>query len=245
MPSFREFVQNSDKVQFSSVQFSHSVLSDSLRPHESQHTRSPCPSPSPGGHSDSRPSSPWCHSAISSSVVPFSSYPQSLPVLESFPMNQLFSWVGQSTGASASASFLPKKSQGWSPSEWTGWNSTVQGTLKSLLQYHRSKASVLQCSASFIVQLSQAFMTTGKTIALIRWAFVGKVMSLLFNMLPRLVIAFLSRNKCLNFMAAVIICNDFGAQENKVCHGFHCLPVYLPWGDGTGCHDLRFLNVEL
>ena len=103
------------------VQFSRSVVSDSLRPHESQHARPPCPSPTPWVHSDSRPSSPWCHPAISSSVVHFSSYPQSLPALESFPMSQLFAWGGQSTGGSALASFLPKKSQGWSPSEWTGW----------------------------------------------------------------------------------------------------------------------------
>ena len=104
-----------------SVQFSCSVVSDSLRPHESQHARPPCPSPSPGVHSDSCPSSQWCHPAISSSVVPFSSCPQSLPASESFPMSQLFSWGGQSTGVSASASFPPKKSQGCSPSEWTGW----------------------------------------------------------------------------------------------------------------------------
>ena len=96
---------------FSSVQFSHSVMSDSLRPHESQHARPPCPSPSPGVHSDSRPSSQWYHPAISSSVVPFSSCPQSLSASKSFPMNQLFSWGGQSTGVSALASFLPKKSQ--------------------------------------------------------------------------------------------------------------------------------------
>ena len=108
------------KMQFSSVQFSRSVVSDSLRPHESQHTRPPCSSPSPGVHSDSCPSSLWCHPAISSSVVPFSSCPQSLPASESFPMSQLFTRGGQSTGVSASASFLPKKSQGWS-SEWTGW----------------------------------------------------------------------------------------------------------------------------
>ena len=104
-----------------SVQFSCSVVSDSLRPNESQHTRPPCPSPSPRVHSDSRPSSPWCYPAISSSVVPFSSCPQSLSASESFPVSQLFAWGGQSTGVSASASFLPKKSQGWSPSEWTGW----------------------------------------------------------------------------------------------------------------------------
>ena len=103
-----------------SVQFSCSVMSDSLWPHESQHARPPCPSPTPGVHPDPRPSSQWCHPAISSSVVPFSSRPQSLPASHSFPMSQLFAWGGQSTGVSASASFPPKKSQGWSPSEWTG-----------------------------------------------------------------------------------------------------------------------------
>ena len=108
-------------VMFSSVQFSRSVVSKSLRPHESQHARPPCPSPTPGVHSDSHPSSQWCHPAISSSVIPFSSCPQSLPASESFPMSQLFAWGGQSTGVSALASVRPKKSQGWSPSEWTGW----------------------------------------------------------------------------------------------------------------------------
>ena len=106
---------------FSSVQFSRSVVSDSLWPHESQQARPPCPSPNPGIHSDSRPSSQWCHPAISSLVVPFSSCPQSLPASESFLMSQVFTWGGQSTGVSALASFPPKKSQGWSLSEWTGW----------------------------------------------------------------------------------------------------------------------------
>ena len=96
-------------------------MSDSLRPHELQHARPPCPSPTPGVHSDSCPSSWWYHPAISSSVVCFSSCPQSLPASESFPISQLFAWGGQSTGVSALPSFLPKKSQGWSPSEWTGW----------------------------------------------------------------------------------------------------------------------------
>ena len=103
-----------------SDQISRSLVSDSLRPHESQHTRPPSPSPTPGVPSDSRPLSQWCHPAISSSVVPFSSCPQSLPASESFPMSQLFSWGGQSTGVSTLASFLRKKSQGLSPSEWTG-----------------------------------------------------------------------------------------------------------------------------
>ena len=107
--------------QFSSVQFSRSVMSNSLQPHESQHARLPCPSPTPGVHWDSRPSSQWCHPAISSSVVPFSSCPQSLPASESSPMSQLFSWGGQSIGVSVLASVLPKNTQDWSPSEWTGW----------------------------------------------------------------------------------------------------------------------------
>ena len=102
-----------------SDQISRSVVSNSLGPHESQHARPPCPSPTPRVHPNSRPSSQWCHPAISSSVVPFSSCPQSLPASESFPMSQLFAWCGQSTGVSALASFLPKKSQGWSPSELT------------------------------------------------------------------------------------------------------------------------------
>ena len=111
----------STSLIISSVQFSRSVASNSLWPHELQHTRPPCPSTSPGVHSNSHPSTRWCHPAISSSVVPFSSCPQSLPASESFPMSQLFAWGSQSTGVSTLASFLPKKTQGWSPSEWTVW----------------------------------------------------------------------------------------------------------------------------
>ena len=110
-------------LSFSSVQFSHQVMSDSLRPHEFQHARPPCPSLIPGVYfySNSCPSSRWCHPAISSSVVSFSSCPQSHAASGSFPMSQLFAWGGQSVGVSALATFLPKKSQGWSRSEWTGW----------------------------------------------------------------------------------------------------------------------------
>ena len=104
-----------------SVQFSLSVMSNSLQPHELQHTRPPCLSPTPRLHSNSHPSSRWCHPAISSSVVPFSSCPQSLPASESCPMSQLFTWGGQSIGVSASVSFLPKNTQDWSPLEWIGW----------------------------------------------------------------------------------------------------------------------------
>ena len=109
----------------------------------------------------------------------------------------------------------------------------IQRTVKSLLQHHISKASILRWSAFFIVQLSYPYMTTGKTIVLTRWTFVGKVMSLLFNMLSRLVIAFFPRSKLnsFNFMAVVTVCSDFGAHKNKVCHCFHCFPIYLPWSD--------------
>ena len=117
MLSFLDFVI----TFFSSVQFSRSDVSESLQPQESQHARPPCPSPTPGVHSNSCPLSRWCHPAISSSVIPFSSCPQSLPASESFPMNQPFTWGDQSTGVSALASFLPKNTQGWSPSVWTGW----------------------------------------------------------------------------------------------------------------------------
>ena len=109
------------QLKDTSVLFSHSVVSDSSRPHESEYARPPCPSPTPGVHWNSRPSSWWCHPAISSSVVTFSSCPQSLPASGSFPMSQLFAWHGLSTGVSASVSFLPKNIQDWSPLEWTGW----------------------------------------------------------------------------------------------------------------------------
>ena len=170
-------------------------MSDSLRPHESQHTRPPCPSPTSGVHSDSCPSSRWCHPAIPSSVIPFSSCPQSLPASESLPMSQLFTWGGQSIGVSA-FSISPSNEHPGLISFRMDWLDllAVQGTLKSLLQHHSSKASILRHSAFFTVQLSHPYMTTGKTIALTRQTFVGKVMSLLLNMLSRLVITFLPRS---------------------------------------------------
>ena len=121
----------------------------------------------------------------------------------------------------------------------------VQGTLKSFLQYHSWKASILWSSAFFTVQLSHPYMTTGKIIALTRWIFVDKVMSLLLSMLSRLVIVFLPRSKhllisWLQSPSAVIL-----EPPKIVCHCSHCFPIYLPWSDGTGCHDLRFVNVEL
>ena len=154
--------------------FSYSVVSGSLRPHGLQHARPPCPSPSPGACSNSCWLSQWCHPTISSSVVPFSSCLKPFPASGSFLISQLFASGGQSSGASASASVLPMNSQGWFPLGLTGLIS-FQGPLKSLLQYHISKASVLPCSAFFMVQLSHLFMTPGKTIALTIRTFVSSV----------------------------------------------------------------------
>ena len=121
IPAILEQGIRDDILQFSSVQFSRSVVSDSLQPHESQHARPPCPSPTPGVNSDSCLSSWWCHPAIWSSVVSFSSCLQSLPASRSFPMSQLFAWGGQSIGVSASASVLTMNTQVLPPSGWTGW----------------------------------------------------------------------------------------------------------------------------
>ena len=170
------------------VQFSHSVVSDSLWPHESQHARPPCPSPTPGVYLNSCPLSWWCHPTISSSVFPFSSCLQSFPASGSFQMSQLFTSDGQSIGVSPSTSVLSMNTQDWFSLGWTGCISLQSKGLKNLLQHHNSKASILLRSAFFTVQLSHPYMTTGKTIALTRRTFVDKVMSLLFNMLSRLVI---------------------------------------------------------
>ena len=140
------------------------------------------------------------------------------------------SWLFASGGQSFSFSSSPSN-------EYSGLISfrmdcfdrlAVQGTLRHLLQHHKSKTSVLQCSAFFMVQLSHPYMTTGKTTALTIWTFVGKVISLVFNMLSRFFIDFLPRSKCLNFTVAVTIRSDFGAQENKIYHCFHVFPVNLP-----------------
>ena len=140
-------------------------MSDSFRPFELQHARPPCPSPIPGVYPNSCPLSWWCHLTISFSVVPFSSYLQSFPTSGSFQMSQLFTGGGQSIGVSASTSVLPMNIQGWFPWGWTWWVSASQGTLKSLLQHHSSKASILWHSAFFMVQLSRPHVTPGKTIA--------------------------------------------------------------------------------
>ena len=147
-------------------------MSDSLWLHGLQHTRHPCPSPTPTVYSNSCPLSQWCHPTISSSVIPFSSRLQSFPASGSFQMSQLFTSGGWSIEVSASASVLPMNIQAWLTLGWTGWISLeVQGTLQSFLQHHSSKASILQLSDFFIVQLSHLYMTTGETITLTRWTF--------------------------------------------------------------------------
>ena len=227
---------------WSSVQFSRSVVSDSLRPHESQHTRPPCLSPTPRVHPNPCPSSRWCHPTISSSVVPFSPCPLS------FQHQGLLKWFSSSHQVAKYWRF----SFNISPSnEYSGLISfrmdwldllAIQGTLKNLLQHHSSKASILRRSSFFIVQLSHPYMTTGKTVALTRWAFVDKVMSLLFNMLSRLVITFLPKSKhllisWLQSPSAVIL----DPRKIKSATVPTVSPAILPWGDGTGCHDLSFL----
>ena len=165
-------------------------MSDPLWTHGLQHVRLPCPSPTPGICSNSCPLSRWCHPTISSSVIPLS-HLQFFPASRSFPMSQFFTSGGQSTGASALASVLPMNIPDWFPLGLTGWISLQSKGLYSLLQQHSSKESILQCSAFFRVQLSHPYINTGKTIALTRWTFVDKVMSLLFNMLSMFVISFL------------------------------------------------------
>ena len=201
--------------------------------HGLRHTRLLCPPQSPGVCSNSCPWKWWLYLTISSSVTPFSFCLQSYPALGSFPMSHLFTSGGQSIGASDSASVLPMNIQYWFSLGLTGFDLlAVQETLKSLLQHHSSKASILRRSASFIVQLLHPYMTTGKTIALTRGTFVGKVTSLLFNMLSRLVIIFLPRSKhllisWLQSRSEVIL----EPPQNKVSHCFHCFPIYLPWSE--------------
>ena len=171
-------------------------MSDSLWPGGLQHARLPCLSPTPRAYSDSCPLSQWCHPTISSSVVPFSSCLQSFPASRSFQMSQFFPSGGQSVGLSASVSVLSMNIQDWFPLGLTRWISLLSKGLSRVFS-NSSKASILQRSVFFTVQLSHPYMTTGKTIALTRWTFLGKVMSLLFNILSRLVITFIPRCKCL------------------------------------------------
>ena len=219
-------------------------MSDCLKPHGLQHARLLCPSPIPWTSSISCPWSQWCHSAIPSSVSPFSSHHQS------FPASGSFQWVSSSHQVAKVLEFYLQHqsfqeifSTDLFRIDWL-YLFALQGTLKSLLQHHSSKTSILSCLAFFIVQLSHPYMTTGKTIALTRWTFFGKVMSLLFNMLSRLVIAFLPRSKRLLISWLWSPSTVILEPPKIVSHCFHCFPIYLPRSDGTGCHDLSFLNVE-
>jgi len=175
-----------------SVQSSHPVMSDSLWPHGLQHARLPCLSPTPRACSNSCPLSRWCHPTISSSVIPFSSCLRSFPAISVFS-NELVLWIRWPKYWSFSFGISPSNEYSGLISFRMDWLDllAVQGALKSLLQHHSSKASILRCSAFFIVQLSHPYLTTGKLVVLIRRTFVSKVMSLLFNMLSRLVIVFL------------------------------------------------------
>ena len=196
---------------------------DSLWPHGLLHPRPPHPSPIPEVYSNSCPLSRWCHPTISSSVIPFSSHLQSFSESGAFQMSQFFASGG------VSASVLPMNIQDWFPLGWTGWISLLSKGLSSLLKHHSSKLSVLQLSAFFLAQLSHPYMTTGKTIALTKQTIVGKRISLLFNMLSSLVIAFLPRSK--HLLISWLQSPSAGILEPKkikVCHCFLSFLVYLP-----------------
>ena len=171
-------------------------MSDSLRPHESQHSRPPCPSPTPRVYSNLRPLSQWCHPTHLILCHPLLLLPSIFPSIRGFS-NESVLYIRWPKDWSSSFSISPSNEYSGLISFRIEWLDllAIQGTFKSLLQHHSSKASILWRSAFFIVQFSHPYMTTGKTIALTRWTFVGKVMSLLFSMLSRLVIAFLPRSK--------------------------------------------------
>ena len=218
-------------------------MSNFLGPNGLQHARPSCPSPTPRVHLNSCPLSRWCHSAISSSVIPFSCL-QSFPASSSFQMSQFFASGRQSIGVSVSALVLPMNIQDWFPLGWTGCISfQSKGLARVFSNTTVQKHRCFSAQISLIVQLSHPYMTTGKNIALTRWIFFGKVMPL-FSTCWYVAHNFSSKEQAsFNFMAAVTICSDFGVQKNKVCLYFHCFPIYLPWSDGTGCHEC-FLNVE-
>ena len=197
----------------------------------------------PGVYSNSCPSSHHCHPTISFSAVPFSFCLQSFPASGSLPVSLFFASGGQIIGVSASASVLPMNTQDWYILGWTGWTSLQSKGLSRAFNTS-SKASLFRHSAFFKVQLSHPCITIGKTIVLTTQTFVGKKMSLVFNMPSRFVIAFPPRTKHLLILwlqspSAVIL------EPSKIaCHCFHCFPIYLPWNDRTRCHDLSFSNVE-
>ena len=187
------FINSEGTILFSSVTQSSPTLCE---PMDCSKARLPCPSPTPRAYSNSCASSWWCNPTISSSVIPFFSSLQSFPALGSFPMSQFFASSGQSIGVSASTSVLTMNIQDWSPLGWTGWISLQSKGLPRVFSNTTvQKHQFFSTQLSLIMQLLPSYVTTGKTIALTRWTFVGKVMSLLLNILSRFVIPFLSRSK--------------------------------------------------
>ena len=213
-----------------------------LLPHGLQHARLLCLSLSPGVCSN--PCSLWCHPTISSSVIPFSSCPESYPASGYFPMNQLFASGGQSIAASTSTSVLPMNIQDWFPLELTGWISLLSKGLSRVFSNTTVRKHQFFNAQAFLWSSSHSVHDYWENQSFYYMHLCQQVTSLLFNTLSRFFIAFLPRSKHLNFMAVVTICSDFGTQKNKVSHCFHCVPICLPWSDGTTCHDLHFLNVE-
>ena len=217
---------------------------DSLQPHGLQHARPPCPSPTPWVYSNSFPLTRWCHLTISSSVIPFS-YLQSSPASESFQMSQFFASSSQRIGVSVSASVLPMNIQDWFLLGWTSWISLQSKGLSRVFSNTTVQKQLFGPQVSLYSQLSHLYMTTGKTIALTRWTFVGKIMFLLFNMLSRLVITFLLRSKRLLILwllspSTVILeppkikSVTVSTVSPSICHEVM----------GTRCCDFCFLNVE-
>ena len=218
-------------------------MSDSLQLHGLQHRRPPCSSPTPRVYPNSCPLSWWCHPTISSSVIPFSSDLQSFPTSGSFHESALH--IRWPRYWSYNFSISPSNEYSdWFPLGYTRWISLQSKGLSRIFSNTTVQKHYLVLSFLYSPILT-AIHTTGKTIALTRWTFVDKVMSLLFNMLSRLVITFLPRNKhllisWLQSPSAVIL----EPPKIKSVTVSHSLPIYLPWSDGTGCHDLSFLNVE-
>ena len=217
------------------VQFNHSVVSNSLWPHGLQHARLTCPLPTPRACSNPCPLSQRCHPTISSSVVLFSSWLQSSPASGSFPMSQFLTSDGQSVGASVSATVLPMNIQDWFSLGLSGLISLLSKGLSRVFSNTK-----VQKHQFFGTQLSLNPTLTSKHDY---WKLANYCLCFLKYCLGWS--CFSSKEQAsFNFMAAVTICSDFGAQENKVSHWFHCFPIYLSWSDGTKCHYLSFLNVE-
>ena len=201
--------------------------------HGLQHIRLPCPSLSPGVSSDSCPLTWWCHPTTSSSVAPFSSCPQSFTASRSFPVSWLFSSGGQSIGASASASALPMNIQGWFPLGLTGLISFQSRDSQEPSPAPQLKVSILQHSVFFVDQLSYSYMTTGKTIVMTVWTFVGKVVYLHFNTLSRFVIIFIPRSKCLSILwlqlPSAVILEPNKLKTVTVCIFFFFCLLTMKW----------------